>query len=623
MSFWMKEDKESRETVKRALEREGHDTVKRLGELLAVKPKSRRKVDIVEAILPYFEDSKLLDIFNRLDETQKKAVAEAVYHPKNEFDDGRFKAKYGAAADFGKPREMYGEPTATFLRLFIYRDEVSQFVPADLSEKLKNFVAPPEKLKVNSHAELPETFTLSEVNFNWRTKQQEVKIKEIPLTALETELAALGDVNAVLRLVDAGKIAASDKTFQPSAASVVEITSVLQGGDFYELPDKNKKRLDYFQEIGAIKGFAWAMLLQAAKLAELTASKKLKLSDDGRKFLSKPAPEILRYVWQKWLKTTFFDELRRIDSIKGQTGKGKSGLIGIKPRREAVNDSLKKCPVGEWLAIDVFFQIARVDFNLTVSRNLWELYVEEHEYGSFGYDFGGGLDKWLVVEGRYALCVLFEYAATLGLIDVAYIPPYGARRDFKELWGVDDYEFFSRYDGLMFLRLNNLGAFCLGLTDSYEPPEVAVKSSLSILPDLTIKVIGERLAADEKLFLAGFAEPESEDIWRLSRSRTVAAFESGQTITALCEFLQKRDEQELPPTVVGFLREIAKRAGALKDKGAARIFECETAKIADEIAGHAQTKKLCFRVGEKSLGAWTETETLFRESVRKIGYGLK
>ena len=623
MSFWVKEDKESRETVKRALEREGHETVKRLGELLAVKPKSRRKADFVEAILPHLEDNKLSETLSRLNETQKKAVAEAVYHPKNEFDDGRFKAKYGVSADFGKPREVFEEPTATFLHLFIYRDEISRFIPADLSEKLKKFVAPPPDLAIKAHTRLPEKFTLREANFNWSTKREEIKIKEIPLTVAATETAARRDVNAVLRLVEAGKIAASDKTFQPSAASVQEITSVLQGGDFYELPDKNKKRSGYFQEIGAIKGFAWPILLQAAKLVELTASKKLKISDEGRKFLLKSPPEILRHIWQKWLKTTLFDELRRIDSIKGQTGKGKNTLTGIKPRREAVNEALKNCATGEWLAIDEFLRVLRVNHDFSVSRNLWELYVEEPGYGSLGYDFGRGLDKWLIVEGRYALSVLFEYAATLGLIDVAYIPPFGARRDFKDLWGVDDYDFFSRYDGLMFLRLNNLGAFCLGLTDAYEPPAVTVKSSLRVLPDLTIKVTGEPLAADEKLFLAGFAESESPEEWRLSRDLTISALENGQTIESLREFLQKREEQELPDPVEGFLRETTRRASALRDQGLARIIECETAEIARQIVVDARAQKLCFRASEKSLGVWAETEKQFREIVRKIGYGLK
>ena len=45
-----------------------------------------------------------------------------------------------------------------------------------------------------------------------------------------------------------------------------------------------------------------------------------------------------------------------------------------------------------------------------------------------------------MLQGRFILAMLFEYAATLGLIDVAYIPPAGrARRITDDHWGTDDY----------------------------------------------------------------------------------------------------------------------------------------------------------------------------------------
>ena len=72
-----------------------------------------------------------------------------------------------------------------------------------------------------------------------------------------------------------------------------------------------------------------------------------------------------------------------------------------------------------------------------------------------------GWKAWNALEGRYALCVLFEYAATLGVIDVAYTGPRGARDDYRELWGADRYDSLSRYDGLAAVRVNDLGAAIL------------------------------------------------------------------------------------------------------------------------------------------------------------------
>jgi hypothetical protein len=95
--------------------------------------------------------------------------------------------------------------------------------------------------------------------------------------------------------------------------------------------------------------------------------------------------------------------------------------------------------------------------DFAVTRNAWELYICEQQYGSLGYDRGAR-----ILNERYLLSLLLEYAATLGMIDVALIPPAGARRDFRGLWGTDELPFFSRYDGLMYFRLTPVGESPLG-----------------------------------------------------------------------------------------------------------------------------------------------------------------
>ena len=78
------------------------------------------------------------------------------------------------------------------------------------------------------------------------------------------------------------------------------------------------------------------------------------------------------------------------------------------------------------------------------------------------YHVDGGIPTLEAALSEFMLCLLLEYAATLGLIDVALIPPAGARRDYGGLWGTDELVYFSRYDGLMYFRVTPLGAYCLG-----------------------------------------------------------------------------------------------------------------------------------------------------------------
>jgi len=117
---------------------------------------------------------------------------------------------------------------------------------------------------------------------------------------------------------------------------------------------------------------------------------------------------------------------------------------------------------GTWIDCDDLLAMLQTQpAPLVVARSLltlFRLYLIDSYYGSLGH---AGHNAWAIVEGRYALCVLFEYAATMGVIDVAYTGPAGARDDYRKLWGGDSLSWLSRYDGLVAVRVNELGAAIL------------------------------------------------------------------------------------------------------------------------------------------------------------------
>ncbi len=127
-------------------------------------------------------------------------------------------------------------------------------------------------------------------------------------------------------------------------------------------------------------------------------------------------------------------------------------------------EGLALCPPGEWLDVDALFtRMRRLGLDPAVhrsARGLFRLYLKDPEYGSFGYE---NLHEWELLQGRYVLAVLFEYAGTFGLFDLRYIDPEGARDDFLDHFGGDLLDSLSRYDGLEAVRLNGLGEYCLGV----------------------------------------------------------------------------------------------------------------------------------------------------------------
>ena len=563
----------------------------------AAAPAPRRKAELVAEIEGLLRGESLRGLWDALDEIQQLAVREALGSPDGFFDRHHFKLKYGRLpAGFG----VAAAPSATLLHFFLYAPRRGgaepTIVPLELAGRLRGFVPPPPEAEVPTAEELPEG---------------------APLTRRDMEQPAQHDLLAVLRLVEAGRIAVSTSTRRPGAAACQRVAEVLAGGDWFDWRAPRASRR--VREIGPIRAFAWPCLVQAARLAELRGS-KLALTKAGRAALHAPAAETLRAIWKRWLGNRLLDEFNRVDAIKGQTrGKGRRTMTAVPERRSTVADALSQCPVGRWVRFDEFgrwMQVAGFDF--VVNRNPWNLYLAEPGYGSLGYD---GSHDWPLIEGRYALCLLFEYAATLGLIDVAYTEPHGAREDYTHMWGSDDLLYLSRYDGLHSFRLNALGAYCLGIAEAFEASTPASRAALTLYPDLSIHADAP-LSPDERTLLETYAAAEADGVWHLDLDRALAAIEDGHDPDEFRKFLAARDYQPLPETVDGFLQAAKRGARALKTRGAALLIDCADAEIAARLTTDKRTARLCLRAGERLLAVPTASEAAFRKAARAMGYGM-
>jgi hypothetical protein len=265
---------------------------------------------------------------------------------------------------------------------------------------------------------------------------------------------ALSNLVAVLELADERRLRCATGTRRPLAATVRLVEDALVAGDYYGGPEDDGN--DGGEPIAA---FAWPMLLQAGGLTRLDGT-GLELTARGRAVLRRPSYQAVGALWDRWRGSVSQDELARVEAIRGQRTTGT--LTPVASRRAAVASGLAALEPGVWVDVDAFFAILRTQAApLAVAVGplaRWRLYLEDPRHGSLG---PAGEKAWDIVEGRYALCVLFEYAATLGVIDVAYTGPRGARGDHRELWGADQRDSLSRYDGLAAIRVSELGAAIL------------------------------------------------------------------------------------------------------------------------------------------------------------------
>ena len=116
--------------------------------------------------------------------------------------------------------------------------------------------------------------------------------------------------------------------------------------------------------------------------------------------------------------------------------------------------------------------------------------------------------------------LLFEYAATLGMVDVPYFDPADVPADFRYIWGADNLQSF---------RITPLGAYIFGLTTTCQPVMQASDVAISVLPSLQIKMLHGTLSAQGKRMFELWAESAQTDSWLLDREKTVTAIEKATT----------------------------------------------------------------------------------------------
>jgi len=421
-----------------------------------------------------------------------------------------------------------------------------------------------------------------------------------------TEPDAQLNLRTLLELCAGGELRCSEKTHRPSAATVYAVGSLLAHGDFYR--DE------------PIASFAWPLLVQAGGLAKVEGG-RLRLTAKGRTALRKPSAEVIRQLWQRWLTHALIDEFSRIEQIKGQ--RARNVLSSAKTRRQMVAAALASCPADEWISVEALFTtMRRGNMSPTIVRNemaLWKLYLVDSHYGSLGYD---GFHRWEILEGRYTLAVLFEYAGTLGLLDLDYVHPNGARGDFQGNWGGDDLDALSRYDGLQAIRLTALGRYALGLTDTYQPSTGDTNTEgLKVLPNLDVVATGA-LSAGDQLVLSGYAERTADRVWTISAASLLTAINTGRHPSDFASFLAHHTEHELPEALGTLISDVSRRCAQLTDLGHARVIECADRALAALITHNRALRTLCHPIGECHLAVPLAHELKFRTALLKLGYAL-
>ncbi len=581
-----------------------------------------RKAELVEMIESALTNpTEVTRLWAELTPQQREVVAEVIHNRGGVYSSEAIEARFPGVRRPAEPQYAYGtfygrkKQNATPFDLFFASvSDVGRYIAPEVAALLRPLSSPPPPFQIPSKDEPP-------------TLEQARKLEpDAELVVLDTEAAVFHDLMAVLSLVQAGKVSVGATTRLPTLGSLRLLSGRLLISDYFI--DGEYEKADE-----AIRPLALVMLAQAANWAAPSGAKgsKLELTKSGQALFAGTVGAVqVRDAWERWVKSDLLDELSRIRAIKGQQSRD-AHLTRPAERRRSLVTALKSCPVGRWVAFDDLLRYMMAESLLPeIERNEPSaLYIGPSlEYGWLGYN---EVRYWDVVTGSYLRVLLWEYAGTLGMVDIAYTRPEDTPHSFGEIYGLEglDTDYLSRYDGLMAFRLTNLGAYLLGLAASYTPPADHRPSGaplLRVLPNLDLVVTDSRkLMPNDRALLERIAVSQSEAVYHLTREKILDAAENGTTIRTIRSVLLAMsgiEEADLPQTVRVFLSDIEKKLDALRDCGRMLLLEGDPLVLA-EIAYNRQFRDAAqlARIGDKEVLLVPEAEEpSVRRQLKKLGY---
>ena len=570
-----------------------NDDLKKFVKLLSGSSKLTRKDQMVVFLIDeLLSPDKLRGHWNRLDTLSQKAVA-AAYHNDGAFVAAAFEAQYGAQPERPK-HDWYWTREPILFDLFVYRNQI----PVDMLPLLAKIVPAPERFQIAGIVETPQTVPTFD--------------GPQPLFQAATEETGLHDLAVYLRMLDQGQLSLSSSSYKLTPTSVQKLYDKLLQGDFLPKPDK-------LQQDETIRPFGLNIFTQEAGWTSSYSGGKL--TKQGKAFLQAQDLELLLEAFETWTNQGSFDELTRIDAIRGQKSKG---IRLSKPgtRRAAIVEALSWCPTHVWIPIEEFYRALKIwhfDFALEEGYEQ-KLYVG---YGRevIGYGWADAASQWLLTKGLYVNAVLWEYLGTIGALDLLYLHPEDAEFPAEAHYHED--EFYSRYDGLKYFRINNLGAYLLGQAPSYEQAQAVDEPLFTISADRRITLCNPAdVTPNLQSQLGQIAQNEGEGRYQLDIQLLLTALEEGADFAALTAFLTKRNDGPLPVAVTTWLEQVHTNSNAFT-RGAQAVFvKARSAELVQQVLADPTIGKHCHAIDAKTLVVTANREKTLRNRLKELGYGM-
>lgn len=238
------------------------------------------------------------------------------------------------------------------------------------------------------------------------------------------------------------------------------------------------------------------------------------------------------------------------------------------------------------------------------------------------YGWASAENQWRLTKGLYVNTILWEYLGSLGALDLLYFRPEDA--DFPAEAYYYDAEYFSRYDGLKYFRINNLGAYLFGQASTYERTRSTDEPFFMVTPDLCITLCNPAtLTPNLHSQLLQIAQDLGHGRYHLDTQLLLGALEEGADFTTLTGFLAERNTGPLPAEVGAWLAQVHANSHAFTRGTQALFIRVHSSVVGANRARRPHARQIlpdcrCADI----TGDSATREKVLRNRLHELGYGV-
>ncbi|RME85246.1 MAG: hypothetical protein D6775_03300 [Caldilineae bacterium] len=537
----------------------------------------------------------LRKLWPRLDPVIQQALSLTVHTTGGVYQPNTIRLRFGVVPP--QPQRYWSGYIPTALDLFL--DEEGNIL-SELLPLLRVVAPKPEPWKIPTQPEPPPRY--ESIGFE-RSPGPEV---------------GLQDLSTVLALIGQGKIQVNDR-MMPTFDSIQLVLERLVQGDFFDLSSAQDLS-EAIRPVGLVRlAVGGGLATQGVRSGYNTT---LKLTPLGWEWLARPSADLLLDVVETWARSNEFDEIDRLPHLRGAQ-KLSGELTPPGSRRDRVLEALSWCPAGEWLSAEDFFTAIK----------LWQFSFQIDEDGHLdAIDDSNGRklaiselrDPFRAKQGAYILILLWETLGSIGALELAYTEAHHAPALLEtptENWQRPVHP-YSRYDGLTYFRINDLGAYLFGHTTRYSLPAEISQPFYSIDEDLRICPTLESLSPYQQEILPLLGVAGEDGTYVLNKAAWLRAQQNEGTLKERRELLQSRHDGPLSPTIEDWLDACESDSTALRRGRTMLTIQVRKNEVRDTILNDPELRRYCRLLDDRTLLIPSTREHAFTRKVLELGYGI-